>query len=57
MFTYSSDLGYSIPAWLTPTCVRVIHNVIKNKKICLKLQNSSKDSCMIPQCHQSKLLK
>lgn len=28
------------PAWLTSACVRAIHDIIKNKKICLKLHKS-----------------
>lgn len=37
-----TNLGYSKPARLTTSCDRVVHNIIKNKKICLELQGFEK---------------
>lgn len=33
-----TDLGDSKPAWLTTSSVRIVHDIIEHKEICLKLQ-------------------
>jgi hypothetical protein len=40
ILTKTSHLRLPIPARLSAACNRIVHDVIKNKKICLKLQDS-----------------